>query len=326
MDIAIRLADEVLFPAAMEIDAAPEVPKPYLDQIAAAGLYGLFGPTSHDGLDADPVSAGRAVEVLGGGSLVTAFVWIQHHSAVRAVAAAPDPDLRRRWLSDLCAGRVRAGIAYAALRRPGPPSAIAAPTDSGGWVLNGFAPWVTGWGLVDVILVGARAGGDVVWLLIDAVESDTCKARPVNLAALQASATVEMTWTDHLVPAERMIGREPFADWLERDARGHQLNGHLALGVAARCCRLLGPSALDAQVAAARVALDGAGGVEVRADVSVLAVRSAAALVAAGGGRSVEADQHASRLMREAMFLLVFGQTATIRAAQLARLTGPGIS
>ncbi len=57
-----------------------------------------------------------------------------------------------------------------------------------------------------------------------------------------------------------------------------------------------------------------------RADASLLAVRAATALVAAGGGRSVEIGDHAQRLMREAMFLLVFGQTAPIRNAQRATL------
>jgi alkylation response protein AidB-like acyl-CoA dehydrogenase len=52
----------------------------------------------------------------------------------------------------------------------------------------------------------------------------------------------------------------------------------------------------------------------------VLAVRAAAAVVAAGGGRSIGAEHNAARLMREATFLLVFGQTSDIRAAQMAIL------
>ncbi|HET9078750.1 MAG TPA: hypothetical protein VFN68_17575, partial [Acidimicrobiales bacterium] len=57
-----------------------------------------------------------------------------------------------------------------------------------------------------------------------------------------------------------------------------------------------------------------------RAQASLLAVRAATALVAAGGGRSVEAFSHAARLMREATFMLVFGQSPDIKAAQLAAL------
>jgi alkylation response protein AidB-like acyl-CoA dehydrogenase len=319
---ALAVAEDLLFPNATEIDAAPEVPRRFLDALAGAGLYGLFGPVAHGGMNADPVTAGRVVETLGGVSLATAFVWIQHHSVVRAVAAA-GPAWSETWLSSLCRGQVRAGIAYAALRRPGPPAAVARPVSGGDWLLDGHAPWVTGWGLVDVVLAGARYDDELVWLFLDAATGPGYSASRVRLDALDASATVRVEWHDHPVPAARVLAIEPYADWLHRDAAGRQLNGYLAIGVAARCAALLGPSPLDAEISRARTALDAATPATVvaaRVGASLLAVRAAAALVAAGGGRSVERGQAAARLMREATFLLVFGQTGDIRAAQLAAL------
>ena len=322
---ALALAEDILFPAAAEIDGAEVVPSSVLDALAHAGLYGLFGPLSAGGFDADPVTAGRVVEALGGASLTAAFVWIQHHSVVRALGGAA-PELRDCWLEPLCRGQVRAGIAYAALRRPGPPAAVARPDPAGGgWTLDGHAPWVTGWGRIEVVLAGARHGPDVVWVLLDAATGPGCAITPVRLDALQASATVALRWNAQTVPAARVIAVEPFADWQRRDAHGRQLNGYLAIGVAARCARLLGPSPLDGAVAAARAGLASATPATVavaRAEASLLAVRASSAVVAAGGGRSVETGQHAARLLREAMFLLVFGQTSDIRAAQLAALAG----
>jgi alkylation response protein AidB-like acyl-CoA dehydrogenase len=323
---AFAIAEELLFPNAAQIDAAEVLPRRYLDALAEAGLYGLFGPVNCGGYDADPLRAARVVEALGGASLTTAFVWIQHHSVVRAVAGA-EAGLRHQWLPALCLGQVRAGIAYAALRRPGPPSAIVRPHslagDTDGWTLDGYAPWVTGWDRINVLLAGARAGADVVWALLDAEDAPTAEVRPVRLDALQASATVSLRWSSHVVAPERVVAVEPFDDWVRRDAAGRQLNGYLAIGVAARCARLLGPSALDASIEMARLALDTASGatiVTARAEAALLAVRAAQALVASGGGRSVESGSHAARLMREAMFLLVFGQTRDIRAAQLQAL------
>jgi hypothetical protein len=46
-------------------------------------------------------------------------------------------------------------------------------------------------------------------------------------------------------------------------------------------------------------------------------MRAASTLVVAGGGRSMLLDHHAQRLAREAMFLLVFGQTAASRREQI---------
>jgi alkylation response protein AidB-like acyl-CoA dehydrogenase len=322
LQAAVAVAEDLLFPHADEIDAAPEVPRRFLDALAGVGLYGLFGPMAHGGMDADPVTAGRVVEALGGASLATAFVWIQHHSVVRAVGAA-GPAWSERWLGSLCRGQVRAGIAYAALRRPGPPAAVSRPAIGGDWLLDGHAPWVTGWGLVDVVLAGARYGDELVWLLLDAATGPGYSASRVRLDALDASATVRVDWHGHRVPAARVLAVEPYADWLQRDAAGRQLNGYLAIGVATRCAALLGSSLLDAEISRARTALDVATPATVvaaRVGASLLAVRAAAALVAVGGGRSVERGQAAARLMREATFLLVFGQTRDIRAGQLAAL------
>jgi alkylation response protein AidB-like acyl-CoA dehydrogenase len=328
LPVALDIAEDLLFPDAALIDAAEVVPLRYLDALAEAGLYGLFGPVGCGGYDADPLTASRVVEALGGASLTTAFVWIQHHSVVRALAGAR-ASVRQPWLAAMCRGRVRAGIAYAALRRVGPPSAVARPLASGrdGWALDGYAPWVTGWDRINVLLAGARAGSDVVWALLDAVESPTAEVRPVRLDALQASATVSLRWAGHEAPPTGVVAVEAFDDWVRGDAAGRQLNGYLAIGVAARCARLLGPSALDSSIAAARAELDTASGataVNARAGASLLAVRAAQALVASGGGSSVESGSHAARLLREAMFLLVFGQTRAIREAQLAALgAGP---
>ena len=59
---------------------------------------------------------------------------------------------------------------------------------------------------------------------------------------------------------------------------------------------------------------------EARAAAAELAVRSAAALIAGQGSRSILIEEHAQRLYREAAFLLVFGSRAAIRSSLLRRL------
>ena len=101
-----------------------------------------------------------------------------------------------------------------------------------------------------------------------------------------------------------------------------------ALGVALRCCRLLGPSPLDDELDACRSHLDGAladsAGVvamaEARAAASELALRAAAALTVRDGSRSITVAQHPQRLVREALFLLVFGSRPGIKSALLHQL------
>ena len=322
--LARAISDDVLFPGALEVDAADIVPVERLNRLANAGLYGLAGPAGAHGMGLTDMTTGlEIIEIVAGGCLTTAFVWVQHHGAVRALTEAGSSRLRDEFLEPMCRGAVRAGVAFSGLRRPGPPELAAAPVP-GGWRFNGTAPWVTGWGRIDVLRAAARReDGDIVWALIDARGSDSLRAERLHLAAVNASATVTLSFRDHFVGDDRVIAIQPFDEWLTRDQAGLRLNGSLALGVGARCASLLENATLRDAVTACRVALDRASPDEMpaaRAGASELALLAATTLVVTGGGRSITLDHHAQRLAREALFLLVFGQTASIKGAQLDRL------
>ena len=312
----------MLFPGALEADAAELVPIDRLDRLAAAGFYGLAGPEDTGGMGVDFATALEVIEVIASGCLTTAFVWIQHLGAVRAVGAAR-PALRDAWLARLRSGAVRAGVAFSALRRTGPPI-LTADADGDGWRFNGYAPWVTGWGRVDVIRAAARRdGGDIVWALVDATAGPTLRAEPLRLAAVNASGTVTVSFDHHLVPADRVISIQRFDEWQSADRANLRVNGSLALGVTRRCAALLVSDSLATELAECRRALNTAAPdsmPEQRARASELALRAATTLVVSGGGRAITIDHHAQRLAREALFLLVFGQTPAIKAAQLHRL------
>jgi alkylation response protein AidB-like acyl-CoA dehydrogenase len=316
---AARIADDVLFPAALAVDRADRVPAGHLDLLAEKGFYGLAGPPEYGGVT--NALAHRVTETLASGCLATAFVWVQHHGAVRAAAGAPPP-IRDAWLEPLCRGRRRAGVVLAALR-PGPAS-VRATAVPGGYRLDGAAPWVTGWDLVDTLLTAARLDdATVVWALLDAVASPSLRFTLLDPVAVAASRTGNLHFDGHFVPDERVAGTMPYADWPARDAAGLRGNGSLALGVVARCCRLMGPGPFDAELSRCRDALDAAGPEALpaaRAAASELAVRAAAALTVHTGSRAILRDDHAQRLVREAAFLLVFGTRPGIRDALRARL------
>jgi len=324
LDRARELADGVLWPAGDEIEAAGLVPRRLLDALADQGLYGLTGPADAGGLDAEPATAARVSEEHAAGDLSTAFVWLQHLGVVSTVARAAYPGL-----AELCAGRLRAGVALQAATRPGP-AAVTVRADAGGFVVDGDVPWVTGWGLVDVVLLAARDGGDVVHLFwTDAVEGPALTAVPQDLVAVTASSTVQLHVRGLRLPADRLVATVPLADWQAGDAAGLRPNGSLALGVVARCARLAtGPlaDALTAELDTVRTRLDAATPAELppaRAAAAALAARATTALVVATGSSAIAAASPVARLAREALFLQVFGTRPAIRAALLTELSGP---
>jgi alkylation response protein AidB-like acyl-CoA dehydrogenase len=319
---ARRIADKVLFPSAMNVDAADRVPSGHFDALAAAGLYGLAGPASAGGLEADPATFCNVIEIMAGGCLATTFVWLQHHGAVRALADSANSALAARWLAPLCSGARRAGIALGGAR-PGPPLLRARPAP-GGYIFDGTAPWVTGWDMIDVVHTLARDGaGRLVAALLPAVASASLTADRLPLVAVNASRTVELQFSAYFVPAELVTGVVPHSEWLVRDAGGLRPNGSLSLGVTGRCSRLMG-GPLESELAAVRARLDAADAAAMpaaRAAAAELAFRAAGALVVAAGSRSILAGQHPQRLAREALFLLAFGTRPAIKERLTRTLT-----
>ena len=322
MDIvstAQRLADETLFPAALATDASETLPVALLDALADAGLYGLTGPASDGGLDADFPTACAVVEALASGCLTTTFVWVQHIGTVLATATSGNAAMRD-WTAALSRGERRAGLAGAA--SPGPAQLVARET-AGGWIFDGVAPFVSGWGRIDAAHTAARTeDGRVVWALVDARESSTLSVERLGLVALNATATVRAGFRAHHAPAERITSVSPYNDGPTPPAV-LRIHASLALGVAGRCCRLLGPTALDDELLRCRTELDrlDAETIEAaRASAGELALRAAGALAVHAGSRSLLLDQHAQRLAREALFVLVYALRPGSRASLLARL------
>jgi alkylation response protein AidB-like acyl-CoA dehydrogenase len=320
-DLAARfLAD------AEAVDAADTVPEEHLRGLADAGLYGIFAPVEVGGLGLG-AEVGLVIEELASACLASTFVWLQH---LRLLGAMLDPGtpaaLREALLPAVVRGDVRGGVALAGLL-PGPPRLTARPVD-GGWLLDGEAPWVSGWGVVDLLVTVARGPEDTaVTLLMDAREQQGLAAARQRLAAANASATVQLNFDGVFVPDGRLVDQRPY-DPVAAQSEGLRGNGSLALGVGRRCCALIGPSPLDDELDACRAELtaaDTAGMPAARAHASEFAARAAHYLAVRRGSRSALAGDDAERLAREAGFLLVFGSRPAIKDALLGRFAGGGV-
>ena len=144
----------------------------------------------------------------------------------------------------------------------------------------------------------------------------------LRLVVLNATATVRAEFRAIELPAERVTSVQPYR---EGPAPPELLRIHasFALGVAGRCCRLLGPSARDEELTRCRAELDRLEPETIeaaRGEAGELALRAAATLTASRGSRALLLDDHAQRLAREALFALVYALRPGSRAAVLERL------
>ncbi|KAA9158560.1 acyl-CoA dehydrogenase [Amycolatopsis acidicola] len=319
--LAAELAEDVLYPNAIDVDTGRRPLSANLDLLAEHGFYGGMLPRAAGGLGLDFAAANLAAEILASGCLSTTLTLGQHLGITTTLALQGSPEQQARWLPGLAAGKLRTGAAFTGAI-PGPPRLTIRETP-GGPRISGTAPWVSGWGMIDLLGTAARDEDDNIrWLLIDAEEAPTLRVTPQRMLAANASNTVVAEFTDHPVPADRLITVNTPADHAAGEPFSKRLNGSLVLGVARRGVALLDDPKWTDELDAVRADLDAMADIDAaRARAGEFAVRVATAAVVRGGGRGVLADAHPQRLLREAGLMLVFSSRPAIQDGILRRLS-----
>ncbi|GAY13627.1 acyl-CoA dehydrogenase family protein [Mycobacterium sp. shizuoka-1] len=331
---AHEIADTVLFPAALAVDRTGHVPDSHWETLADAGLYGIAAPAEAGGPGLELAQIVEILETLAGGCLATAFTWVQHHGMLAALAASDNRALRDATVADAIAGQIRGGVAYAAAV-PVPPR-LRAQRLAGGWRLSGHAPFVSGWGIIDVLQISAGdvETGDIVAGLVNAeVQPGITAVTAQSLFVADASQTVALEVDGLVIPDDRVVSRVSRAEFMAHQNFGSRLNATLPIGLVGRCVRLLqdagataAADALRGEADAIRLRLDagladGSTLLRARADGCALATRAAGTLVAAHGGPSLLRSDPAQLLARSALFTLVAASRPELKRALINHLS-----
>lgn len=346
LERARALAADVLAPRAEQTDQADAPPVDNLHALGAAGLLGLTTPTRYGGQEA-PQDVVRAYnETIAAACGVTSFIQLQHLSACKLVAGGENEALKLARLPALAAGSVLCGVAFSHLRRPGSPAVRAVPTDDG-WVFDGMAPWFTGWGAMEeVVLGGTLPDGRLLYVLAPLVGSPGLTASdPLRLCAMNASGTVTLTCQGLRIGRERYLRTTTVAEMAVHDREAildltwqpfavAKASIALVRGLAPSCdgAVLAAAAALADELATLRAQVDAwlprtaaadfpARALPLRAWSIELGVRAAHTAVAATGGGAIALTSPAQRLYREALVYTVLMQTHDVQTTTLARLT-----
>ncbi|MET7453363.1 acyl-CoA dehydrogenase family protein [Streptomyces sp. NPDC005574] len=330
---ARRLADDLLAPHAEQVDRT-EVRASHLAEIRRSGLLGLSAPKEYGGSAAPAAVARETAEILAGACCSTWFVQTQHHTPVATLAKSESP-ARERLLGPLARGELLAGVAYAHLRAY-PRTPVRVTRERGGRRFDGTVPWYTGWGLNDVMLLaGVTESDEVLFAFTEAREQPGLRAsEPMRLAALGAARTVSLELDGLWLPEEAVVLRTPYDDWAATD-RARTVNASPAVfGITEAALALVEQDTaapLRERLAEIRGRAydlaDLPAPNERTADRLALRTRAfelmraaTGAAVVTGGGRSLALTSTPQRLAREALFLLVQGQTPESRRAHLDAL------
>lgn len=322
------LVDDLLRPAAASVDTTGKIPAAHFDTLTRRGYYGLAFATE------TPVQTLSDVgEILVSGCLSTAFVWAQHHGTLLRLATSSNEKLKATYLAELHSGAIKAGVSGGGYAQPDHPLVTATANDDGGYTISGRAPFVSGWGLIDVIGITAfdASTRTLVTFVTDAIDTSGMTGHRLPLAAAHATNTVELVFDGLHVPKESVmhIGGVGSSALGVADRILLRINGSLALGVAraslAVADELQTSEQLWAEHADVKRELDNAASGDgdiyaARARASQFAVTAATYCATATGSRAVLRGDDAERLVREAAFSLVCTTTPDIKARMIESL------
>jgi alkylation response protein AidB-like acyl-CoA dehydrogenase len=333
--------------AADRPEVADRWPAEQMQWLADYGVYRWFVPVEFGGFgwsDADQI---RGYLRLSSACMTTTFILTQRSGASRRIADTGNPAMQQRWLPDLARGAAFATVGISHLttsRRHLQRPVLHAEVVDGGYVFDGFSPWVTGSTVADCVVIGATLDdGRQLLAALPTKTAGVVVEPPAQLVALSGSHTGPIRCNQVKVPAEWIL-----AGPVERvmahgggGATGGLQTSTLALGLSAAAIdylehESLARGELAAPVDALRAELDAAvekllgvslGRVtcsndELRTEANGLVLRATQAALTAAKGAGYVVGHPAGRWCREALFFLVWSCPQPVQNATLCELAG----
>lgn len=310
--------------AAVETDRSGRLPLQHLRDLGRIGVYRLTVPTERGGLAASPELVWSVNESLAAACGSTHFVQAQHQGGLGFLLRG-NPELLQEAYLD---GQRLCGVAFAHLRRPQSP--VTVETTADGWIFRGEAPWFSGWGLMDdVVLAGRDEHGQDVYALVPLAQPSVEGRESPPLSAIQASATVSLRLHDLVVPRSALVLTQTLEEMARRDFRSQLGYTALPLGLVheaasllhnERVRRRLQERAWELRRRALDWVEDPEEALEIRASANLLALQAAQAAVVSCGGQANQLQHPANRLLRESSFYFLTQLNAPLREVALEKL------
>jgi alkylation response protein AidB-like acyl-CoA dehydrogenase len=213
-DALLRVIDEVVAPAAAEVDAGGTFPRQQVSALGAAGLLALTVPDDLGGGGAGLREAADVARELGSVCGSTAMIVTMHYAAVAALTAAGD----KETLTAIAAGGHLSTLAFS---EKGSRSHFWVPLSSAALVGDGQAvrldaskSWVTSAGLADSYVWSSRplggdaAAGPMTLWLVPAGTAGLSVAGTFDGLGLRGNSSAPMTADGVTVPLAAMLGAD----------------------------------------------------------------------------------------------------------------------
>ncbi|WP_419863828.1 acyl-CoA dehydrogenase family protein [Candidatus Poriferisodalis sp.] len=218
IDTLRRWVDEVVVPESSALELADEYPTAMAEQMEDFGLFGATIPESHGGLDLDHVTYARVIEELSRGWMSLAGIVNSHLICAKLISRFGTGEQRDRSLPGMATGKLRGCFSLSEPDSGSDAGALRcrAVRDGDEFVINGTKMWVTNGERAGIVALLARVpegdpmGSGITCFLVDKTpgkqSGGITVSRKIDKIGYRGLETVEMSYVDHRVPADRVLG------------------------------------------------------------------------------------------------------------------------
>lgn len=315
--------------------------------LTQAGCWSASVPARLGGQGAPPPRRVEVYEHVAAGSLSLALILTQHDGACELLADCDNQALAQELLPRFAKGELltTVGISQLTTSRRGSGPAMRGRPDGDGFVISGVMPWVTSAPKADYVVTGAvLENGNQILACLPTRAAGMSVAEPMEFMALNSSWTSEIHCQDVKVrpgqlmrgPVEQVLAIRAPVKSLTVSAVAIGVAGALLEGVRERASTLGDDfQSIERQVVAqydsARKRLydaaarrsDPAAEVpaqEIRVAVNDLLIRLACTHLTLAKGSGYLSSRPSQKLLREAMFFLVWSAPKPVQMGTLAKL------
>ena len=205
------VANEVI-PVATQMEHDDSYPAEIVAQMRELGLFGVTIPEAYGGLGLDLLTYIGVIEELAYGWMSLSGVINTHTMCATLIMAHGTEEQKQRWLPTLATGEPRGALS---LSEPDAGSdtrniACRATRDGDEYVINGTKAWVTNGTRAGLVALVARTDEGLSAFIVEKEPGATFEgisvSKDVGKLGYKGVETVEMTYTDHRVPAANLIG------------------------------------------------------------------------------------------------------------------------
>ena len=207
--------DQDVIPNVEAFELEDEFPQAMFDQMCEFGLFGSTIPEEYGGLGLDITTYTRIIEELSRGFMSLAGILNTHKIAVTMICRYGTEEQKERFLPRMVDGSFRAAFSLSEPDAGSDTGALRckAELDGDEWIINGTKMWVTNGVRSSLVMLLARTPDDrVTCFLVEKEPGETFQgitaSKKINKLGYRGLETVEMSYVDHRVPNDNVLGGE----------------------------------------------------------------------------------------------------------------------